>query len=225
VKSQDSLSTIAARCDVSEGKILRLNPGIDGTKDLRPGMTLALLDSSRSGQATRESTGDVFGRLQSYATQAGQNIEDFAKQATQSVEDVIKSNPDLHQRVVKLGRKLHIPGVDGVTPQISLSTDHGVPGTPVTLSAIGLPGHQHVSIAGGRAGSDYKLLAEAQTSAAGTLQLTLNVPDWADPGKDFIFVVASPEHDVAVRSPRFSVVGTTGGSDSDGGGTVYHLLR
>lgn len=217
VRAGDTLSSIAARCNVSEGKILRLNPGVDGSKDLHSGMhvTVSSQDTARSAADAEsgDTTGDVFGRLRGYAKQAGESVEDFAKQAGHSVEQVIKSNPDLHQRVLKLGQTLHIPGVDGAKPQVSLSTDHGIPGTPVTLSVIGLAGHQHVEIAGGPPGSDYKVLAEAQTSAAGTLQVTLNVPQWAKAGKDFIFVVASAQHDVAARSPHFSVVGTTG----DGG--------
>jgi hypothetical protein len=81
----------------------------------------------------------------------------------------------------------------------------GPPGTPVTLSAIGLPPNQRVEIAGGAPEDDYEIIETARTSTEGTLQVTVELPMRADPQRDFIFVIASPTIDVALRSARFDV--------------------
>lgn len=204
----ETLSGLASRCDVTEARILDLNPGIQGSKDLHAGMTLKLAAPSTGDAAakTREAAESLFGRLKSYAKEAGQSLEGAAETATQSVEDFIRRNPDLHQRVRKLGQQLNIPGMEKVESQISLSARKGAPGAPVTLSAIGLPPNQRVDIAGGAPGSDYRVIESALTSAEGTLQATVHLPTWADPERDFIFVIASPDIDVAVRSARFDVL-------------------
>jgi hypothetical protein len=54
VRPDDTLSSIAARCDVTERRILHLNPAIEGTKDLRVGMALKL------SSETTGSTGTVY---------------------------------------------------------------------------------------------------------------------------------------------------------------------
>lgn len=41
--------------------------------------------------------------------------------------------------------------------------------------------------------------------------MTVELPPWADPQQDFVFVIASPDIDIAVRSAIFDVVEETGG--------------
>jgi len=204
----ESLSGLAERCGVTEARILDLNPKVQGTKDLQAGMVLKLAAPSAADTATdaREAAESLFARLKSYAQEAGQSIEGAAETITQSVEDFVKQNPDLHLRVRKLGHSLSIPGMERAEAQISLSRRKGTPDTPVTLSAIGLPTTQRVDIAGGEPGSNYTILDSALTSAEGTLQVTLVVPRWADPQRDFIFVIAGPTIDIALRSAVFDVL-------------------
>jgi LysM repeat protein len=211
VRAGDTLSSIAERCDVTEAKILDLNPKVEGSRDLRAGMELAL--TPPSGQDTiaraREAGESLLGRLKSYAREAGQAVEGAAEQVTGSVQDFLQRNPDLHQRVRKLGQRLSIPGMDKVEAQVSMSVRKGPPGTAVTLSAIGLPANQPVEIAGGAAGSEYQVLDQSRTSADGTLQVTVQVPESADPQRDFIFVVANTKIELAARSATFDVVAAT----------------
>lgn len=122
----------------------------------------------------------------------------------------MKRNPDLHQSVRKLGQRLRIPGMEKVEAQVSTSVRRGPPGTPVTLSAIGLPANQQLEVAGGVPDGDYDLLQQARTTAEGTLQVTVQVPQNADPQRDFIFVIANSDVNVAARSATFDVVETTG---------------
>lgn len=214
VQEGDSLSSIAKRCEVTEAKILDLNPKVEGSRDLRAGMRLTLAPPSSSERAAkaREATESLLGRLKSYARDAGQSIEGAVETATRSVEDFVQRNPDLHQRVRKLGQRLNIPGMEKVEAQVSISVRRGAPGTPVTLSAIGLPANQRVDIAGGAPDGDYDVLESARTSSEGTLQVTVQLPEGADPQRDYIFVIASPDLNVAVRSATFDVVAPTGAS-------------
>ncbi|WP_197521081.1 hypothetical protein [Bradyrhizobium icense] len=207
------MSSLAKRCDVTEARILDLNPKIQGSRDLQTGIPLNLAAPSANDAAAkaREAAESLFGRLKSYAKEAGQSIEGAAETVTRSVEHFIERNPDLHQRVRKLGQRLNIPGMEKVEAQVSLSVRKGALGTPVTLSAIGLPPTQRVDIAGGEPGRDYRVIESALTSSEGTLQVTVQLPTWADPQHDFIFVIASPEIDVAVRSATFDVLQPTGG--------------
>jgi hypothetical protein len=207
VAEGDTLSSIATRCDVTEAKILDLNPKIQGSKDLRAGMTLSLAPPAGADDAARarEAAESLFGRLRSYAREAGRKLEGAAETVTGSVEEFVKRNPDLHQSVRKLGQRLNIPGMEKVEAQVSLSARKGPPGMPVTLSAIGLPPNQRVDIAGGSPDGDYQILDTSRTSAEGTLQVTVQVPDSADPQRDFIFVVASPDVNLAARSAVFDV--------------------
>lgn len=214
VQTGDTLSSIAKRCDVTEAKILDLNPKIQGSRDLAAGMRLDLAPpaASDAGARAREAAEGLLGRLKSYAREAGQTIEGAAETVTSSVEDFVKRNPDLHQRVRKLGQRLNIPGMDKVEAQVSLSVRSGAPGTSVTLSAIGLPANQQMQVGGGVPDGDYDVLDTVRTSQDGTLQVTVEVPARADPGKDFIFVVANPDLNVAARSPRFDVTGAADGT-------------
>lgn len=208
VHQGENLSGLAERCGVTEARVLDLNPNVQGSKDLQAGMVLKLAAPSAEDAATnaREAAGSLFGRLKSYAQEAGQSIEGAAETITQSVEDFVKQNPDLHLRVRKLGHSLSIPGMERVEAQVALSRRKGTPETPVTLSAIGLPTTQRVDIAGGEPGGDYRVLDSALTSAEGTLQVTLLLPRWADPERDFIFVIAGPTIDIALRSAVFDVL-------------------
>ena len=212
VREGETLSSIAKRCDVTEAKILDLNPKIEGSRDLRPGMMLSLVPppAKEAAAKAREAADNLFDRLKSYARDAGQSLEGAAETVTRSVEDFLQRNPDLHQRVRKLGQRLNIPGMEKVEAQVSLSVRKGAPGTHVTLSAIGLPPNQRVEIAGGVPDGDYDILQSARTSSNGTLQITVQLPPTADPQRDFIFIVASPDLDVAARSATFDVVEATG---------------
>lgn len=208
----ETLSGLAQRCDVNEARILDLNAGIEGSKDLKAGMPLNLAapPASDSAATARDAADSLLGRLRSYAKEAGQSLEAAAETVTGSVEDFIRKNPDLHQRVRKLGKHLSVPGMEKVEAQVSLSARLGAPGTPVTLSAIGLPPTQRVEIAGGAPGDEYRVIRSALTSAEGTLQVTEKLPAWADPQRKFIFVIASPDIDVAVRSATFDVLEPAG---------------
>jgi hypothetical protein len=208
VRQGETLSDLATRCGVAEARILDLNANIEGTKDLRAGMTLSLEAPSGEDAAVkaRQAKDSFLSRLKSYARETERTIGRAAETARQSIEEFVQKNPDLHQRILSLGQTLSIPGMEKVEAQVSLSVRKGAPGAPVTLSAIGLPSNQRVEIAGGAPASDYQIIETARTSEEGTLQATIQLPPWADPQRDFIFVIAIPEMNIAVRSATFKVM-------------------
>lgn len=214
VTEGDTLSSIAARCNVTEARILDLNPKIASSKDLRAGMTLDLAAPStdEAAEKAREAARSVFGRIRSYTREAGETLESAAEKVTRSVTDFIERNPDLHRTVRQLGQRLNIPGMENAAPKLSLSVRQGKPGIPVTLSAVGLPGNQRITIAGGVPGGEYQILETARTTTDGTLQVTVEIPQWADPKQGFMFVMANPELSLAVRSETLNIVGGTTGS-------------
>ena len=197
----DTLSDIARRCDVTELAILRANPRVESSADLQVGMELKLQGAGGFSLDRAAS------RLQSYAQEAGDALADFAGRIGSSVEDLLNSNPDLHQRLRQLGDRLSIPGVDAGKAQISFDPPSGPPGTPVTISAVGLPPNAPVTIGGGAPRTAYEILDRARTSSDGTLQATVRVPEWAAENGRFVFVIASADGTFRARSPAFEIAG------------------
>ncbi|MEX6505117.1 LysM domain-containing protein [Jiella sp. M17.18] len=164
VQPHDTISAIAGRCDVSEGLILRANPGVDSSADLRVGETLSLV-------------GPV-DQLGSMASEAGKNIAGAAKSVGSKIESSVGNfldrNPQLNQHVRSLGQAVGL-GSDN-TADVSLTPNSAAPGETVTLSATGLPKDTPVVIGGGLPGSAYSALDQARTTPDGTLQLAIKLP-------------------------------------------------
>jgi LysM repeat protein len=199
VQRGDTLSRIAERCDVSEGQLLRANPQIQGSHDLRVGTEVRL---SSFGDAL---TAD---RLRSFARDAADALSSLAQEFGSSVEDLLKRNPDLQQWLRNLGERLNVPPGDFDKARITVSPQSGPTGTAVTISGVGLPPNTPVMIAGGAPRAAYEVLDRVQTSADGTLQATLQVPDWAGTEKRFVFIIIGVDRDWKARSSPFEISGT-----------------
>jgi uncharacterized membrane protein YtjA (UPF0391 family)/LysM repeat protein len=195
VQRGDTLSSIAERCGVPERRLLSANRTVEGSEDLRVGMSLSL-------RSPEERAGE---RLESFARRAGEELSGLAREFGSSVEDLLNKNPDLKQRLRSLGDRLNIPGVESEKAKVSLSVESGPTGSPVTLSAIGLPANASVVIGAGPPRAAYEVLDYARTTADGTLRVTVRVPDWADPSQAMMSVVAAANDAWTVRSPRFDV--------------------
>ena len=197
VRPGDTLSRIAERCGISEGRLLRANPRIEGSEDLAVGDLLTLPRGGGSGLDAAER------RLRSLAGRAGDALSGLAGDVGSSVEDLLDKNPDLRQRLRTLGDRLGVPGVDAEAARVALSPQAGPPGTAVTLSATGLPPDAAVVIGAGAPGQAYEVLDRARTSVDGTLQATVRVPEGADGSDRLVFTVAGDGW--KARSPAFAV--------------------
>jgi murein DD-endopeptidase MepM/ murein hydrolase activator NlpD len=195
----DTLSRIAERCDVSESQLLRANPQIQASRDLRVGTELRL---SGFGDAP---TAD---RLRSFAREAADALSALAQDLGSSAEDLLKRNPDLQQWLRNLGERLNVPPGDLDKARITVSPQSGPTGTAVTVSGVGMPPNTPVTIAGGGPHAAYEVLDRTQTSTDGTLQATLQVPDWAGTEKRFVFIIIGTDPNWKARSSPFEITGT-----------------
>lgn len=196
----DTLSQIAERCDVSEAQLLRANPGLSGSEDLRAEQELRLRrEPPDLGARFDRAVGSV-GAL---ASQAGNALNDLAGEVGASVDDLLIKNPDLHNRLRQLGERLGLASVGAASASVSPAS--GPPGTLVTVSALGLPANTPVVVGAGARRSAYEVLDRARTSGGGTLLATVPVPAWAADAGQLVFVVASPERRLVVRSAPFEV--------------------
>jgi LysM repeat protein len=199
VNRSDTLSGIAARCDTTEAAILRANPAVEGSDDLRVGRELKLTAST--DQPTSE-------RLGSLAREAGSALSGMAKDLTSSVDNLLDKNPDLRQRLGGIGDRINSANVDLSKAEVSLAPGNGTVGTTVTLSAKGLPADTAVVIGGGAPRTAYEVLQQAKTTAEGTLQATVRIPDWSTGQERFVLTVAAEEAEWKVRSAPFQITGT-----------------
>ncbi|NDW05423.1 LysM peptidoglycan-binding domain-containing protein [Jiella pacifica] len=193
VEPGDTLSSIASRCAVSEGLILRANPRIDGSADLRVGQSVSL-------------TGRM-DTLKSMATSAGEGLSQAAdnvgSQVKSSVEGFLSDNPQLQSNIRDLGTRLGLS--EGQQPaEVSLDPASPSPGATVTVSATGLPKDQAVIIGGGSPRAAFAQLDEARTTPEGTLQAAIKLP--ADlPADDYQISVRSEDGSWKVEAPAFAV--------------------
>jgi LysM repeat protein len=199
VNRSDTLSGIAARCDTTEAAILRANPAVEGSDDLRVGRELKLTASTT--QPTTE-------RLGSLAREAGSALSGMAQDLTSSVDSLLDKNPDLRQRLGGIGDRIKSTNVDVSKAEILLAPGTGTVGTTVTISAKGLPADTAVVIGGGAPRTAYEVLQQAKTSADGTLQATIRVPDWSTGQERFAVITASEEAEWKVRSAPIQITGT-----------------
>ena len=178
VEPGDTITAIASRCAVSEGLILRANPGIDGSADLRVGKTVSL-------------TGPM-DKLKSMASSAGQQLSQAAdnvgSQVKSSVDGFLSDNPQLQSNIKDLGSKFGLSAGE-TTADVTLDPANPAPGATVTVSATGLPKDQSVIIGGGSPGAAFAELDQTRTTPEGTLQAAVKMP--AD--------VATPRYQISVR--------------------------
>ena len=200
----DTLSRIAERCDVSEALLLRANPGVSGSEDLRAGQELRLRRDAPDLSARFDRAA---GSVGAFASQAGNALNDLAGEVGTSVDDLLTKNPDLHNRLRQLGGQLGLAGAGAATASISPAS--GPPGTLVTVSAHGLPASTPMVVGAGGRRSAYEVLDRARTSGTGTLLATVPVPAWAGETGQLVFVVANPESGMALRSAPFEVTRPT----------------
>jgi LysM repeat protein len=201
VERGDTISRIAERCNVREAQILRANPRVQGSEDLRVGMELRLA----SGQ--RDRLDGALDRLRGLADEAGDAVQDLAGRVGRSVDEFLDANPDVRDRLRRLGDRLDVPGVDAQRADVSVTPDEAAPGATVTISAVGLPANVPVVIGAGRRGAAHEGLQEARTDGRGTVQANVQVPAWAE--DRLAFVVVGVDRDFRVRSEPIRITDAT----------------
>jgi LysM repeat protein len=198
VQRGDTLSSIAERCDVTERSLMRLNPRIQGSRDLRVGMHLDV-----SGNV-----GEGLGRLGSLAGQAVDTLSDFARNLGSSAQDLLDRNPDLRQRMESVERQLQSSGTGSIKGSVSVTPAEIATGETLTVTAQGLPSDTPVVIGAGRRQSAYEIIERARTSSDGTLRMNVRVPDWTTDMRQLVVIVAAENSEWSVRSDPITVTGS-----------------
>lgn len=165
VRPGDTISSIANRCEVSEGLILRANPSVDSSADLQIGGTVSL-------------TGPM-DRLKSMASDAGEGLSqaagDVGSSVRSSVDGFLNDNPQLQSNIRDIGTRLGLS--EGEQPaEVTLEPAAPAPGGTVTVSATGLPKDTPVVIGGGSPGAAFAELDTTRTTPEGTLQAAIKLP-------------------------------------------------
>jgi hypothetical protein len=207
VQRGDTLSRIAERCNVSERALIRLNPRIEGSRDLRVGMEIAVRGSGAA-------TGGALDRFGSMAGEAAGALSDFARDLGSSAEDLLEKNPDLRQRLEGMGQRLR--GVLGPSPEksgpaqageIAVSRHEVAAGESLEITAKGLPENTQVSVGAGAPQGAYDVVQTARTDAAGTLKLAVRMPDWVAELRSVVVLVAAQDGSWSIRSEPVRVTG------------------
>ncbi|WP_425487069.1 hypothetical protein [Microvirga makkahensis] len=178
--------------------MMRLNPRIEGSRDLRVGMQLDV----------RGDVDEGLGRLGSLAGQAVATLSDFARNLGSSAQDLLDRNPDLRQRMESVERQLQSSGTGSVKGSVSVTPTEVASGETLTVTAQGLPSDTPVVIGAGRRQAAYEIIERARTSSDGTLRMNVRVPDWAANMRQLAVVVAAENSEWSIRSEPITVTGS-----------------
>jgi hypothetical protein len=118
----------------------------------------------------------------------------------------MEKNPDIKRRIDGLRDKAKSIGEPGFgTRTIKVEREPGPDGDTVMVSADGLPSSSAAVIGAGPPGRAYNVLAQARTTAEGTVTTRVRVPKSVSDREQLIFVVADVNGRWIVRSSRFNM--------------------
>ncbi|MGJ3230425.1 MAG: DUF5818 domain-containing protein [Oceanicaulis sp.] len=206
----DTLYQIAQQCRVSMDAIVRLNPELD-PRALEVGQVIALDDSAPGRGAGSDPDRDR--RTDGYRVQSGDTPYSIAERLGLSLFELLAANTDIDADALPVGEVLNVPDRDRPQSAIDVTPLEGGPETEVTIEAYNLRPNSWVTVGAGVYESEWSRVREARTDSNGDLSVSLETPDWADPGDDLIFVVDT-DWGVTLRSDVFDVVDPDTGRDS-----------
>lgn len=193
IQHNDTLSSIAARCNVSEALLLNANPSIQGSGDLQVGATLQV----RPGDG-----GGVGATVRSFSRRAGDTVGTLASDVGSSVRDLLDKNPDLKARLDKVGSTVGLTGDQAAMATVLPRS--GPPGSMVTITVNGLQPSSPISIGVGAPGAAYTVIGHAQSTKSGTVESKVTVPNDAMSGNGIVFSIGTGGG-VAARTAPFAV--------------------
>lgn len=144
----------------------------------------------------------------------GDTLREIANRCTTTVNDLLAANPEIRNpNLIYPGQLLTIPNqnddqVDSSPDDsaVTVSPSTGEAGISVQLQAGGFPPNTPLEIGFGRVESEYDLIAQATADANGNLNRSVRVPNFADAGDRFVFVVLPRGSTVELFSNVFTVV-------------------
>lgn len=106
------------------------------------------------------------------------------------------------------------------SPAIEIAPLSGPGGTWVDVRARGLPADDSVALGLGPPRSEYEVVRGARTGPTGRVDALMQVPDWADEGERYVFVVATVGDPPDRRSRAVSEPFIIDGAGDGRGGTA-----
>lgn len=194
----ETLADVAERCDVTLDALMEANPNLSA-QEVAPGVEIDMPGIMGNG---------LLGRAREAVRAAGEEIEGAAESVGRSVTDYLSDNPDLSRDLLEFGERVGLPGVSAgpsAGADVVVSPRSAGIGDEVTVSASGLRGDAKVAIGAGPPDGDYKALTETTTNAAGQVEATVVIPEWANGEGALIFVVESER--VSVLSEPLQITG------------------
>lgn len=86
---------------------------------------------------------------------------------------------------------------------LTLSPNAGTPGTEITVAGLGFPPNTTLDLGFGPPRSEYRIFRSVTADAAGEFTVRVTPPDWAEPGRDYVFVAAGPDDDEVISEAFF----------------------
>lgn len=151
----------------------------------------------------------------------GDTLGEIARRCHITISALLEANPGIdNPNLITVGMEVQIPGGQkprGEKPEpgatqykVSIEPEGGPPGTMVRLTASGFPADTEVFIGVGPLRSEYEIVDRARTNANGTFSAWTQVPENANPGEQWVFVVALEGQRIDVNSEPFTVRWPTG---------------
>ncbi|MEQ8255644.1 MAG: LysM peptidoglycan-binding domain-containing protein [Roseovarius confluentis] len=210
----DTLYRVSQSCRVPLSLIMDINPGLD-PRDLPVGesITLAASDTNTGGSNMPAPARET------YEIREGDTAFSIAQTLGISVVELLNENPDLDPLTMAVGDALDLPDASEPSASVRVQPLAGPPGSDVRVTASNLRPADYVTIGVGRMASEWRAVDQAQVAADGEVSASVELPDWASPGDNLIFVVDT-DRGVTLKSRAFDVVSQ---DTSDGGGDQVSL--
>lgn len=218
IEPGDTLYSIAQQCRVTLAHIIDLNPSVD-PRSLSVGADIRLEERASAGIGTGTGTGTTGGvstsaraDARTYRVEQGDTLFSIAQALGVSLFELMNENEELDPFRLAVGELLELPVGDQPGASVSIDPNRGTTAETVALSAHNLRPNDWVTIGAGPRASEWSRIREAQVGGDGTLTTRVEVPDWADPGDDLVFVVDT-DRGMTFKSGVFDVVARDDGTD------------
>lgn len=173
----DTLTAIARRCNTTVDALVEANPEITDPDRIDVGQVLTVPDAQ---------TPDA---PQTYVVQPGDTLTRIAAAFDVTVEALLEANSAIQDRdLIYVGQRLAIPDAE-TRQRVTIAPTSGPPGTRVHVSAAGFPADTLVQVGAGVVDTEFGIVEDARTDGSGTLAIDILIPEFAEPGEQWVVVV------------------------------------
>lgn len=209
----DTLNEIAANCNTTVRALVRSNAGITNPDIIRVGQVIRIPGGEAPPPERPSPEPPEAGR---HTVSPGETLAGIARRYGTTVRALVRANDIADPNLIRVGQVIRIPGGDRPEPpreppseprraEASISPASGPPGTRVRVTGSGFPANAEVQVGRGRARSEYDITGRTRATASGRVDVTVPVPDFADAGERWVFVLVTPDRRVEALSGEFRV--------------------